>query len=96
MTDLGDRSPYRQLKDVVEVEVSDLELGLHQLIYDVKTYGGNKPFIVTAFTELVDFLDAGSVLLAFTELVDSLDAGLVLLACTELPLIPIKTEKKHH
>ena len=78
VTDLGIWSPYQQLKDVVEVEVPDPELGLHQLIYDVKSYGGDMPFIISSFTQLVD----------------SLDADLVLLACTELPLIPIKTRKK--
>ncbi|EAQ66351.1 hypothetical protein MED121_06700 [Marinomonas sp. MED121] len=78
VTDLGAWSPYRQLKEVAEVEVPDPELGLHQLIYDVKTYGGDMPFIVNSFTKLVD----------------SLDADLVLLACTELPLIPIKTHKQ--
>ncbi len=78
VTDLGDWSPYRQLKEVAEVEVPDPSLGLHQLIYDVKTHGGNTDDIVSRFSELVD----------------SLDADLVLLACTELPLIPIKTEKR--
>ncbi len=56
----------------------DPELALHQLIYDVKSYGGDMPFIISSFTQLVD----------------SLDADLVLLACTELPSIPIKTRKK--
>ncbi len=78
VTDLGYWSPYRQLKDVAEVEVPDPSLGLHQLIYDVKTYGGEMPFIVSSFTKLVN----------------SLDADFVLLACTELPLIPIKTGKQ--
>lgn len=77
VTDLGDWSPYQQLKEVVEVEVPNSDHGLHQLIYDVKTHGGNVPDIVARFTELVD----------------SLEADLVLLACTELPLIPIKTQK---
>lgn len=78
VTDLGDWSPYRQLKDVAEVEVPDSKYGLHQLIYDVKTYGGKTPFIASAFSQLVE----------------SLEADLVLLACTELPLIPIKTDKQ--
>lgn len=77
VTDLGDWSPYQQLSDVVEVEVLNPDLGLHQLIYDVKNHGGETQSIVTRFTELVD----------------SLDSDLVLLACTELPLIPIRTGK---
>lgn len=78
VTDLGDWSPYKQLKELFEVEVPDPKLGLHQLIYDVKTHGGDMPFIISSFTKLVD----------------SLEADLVLLACTELPLIPIKSDKK--
>ena len=78
VTNLGTWSPYRQLKDVVQVEVPKADSGLHQLIYDVKTYGGAKADIVARFTKLVD----------------ELEADVVLLACTELPLIPIQTHKQ--
>lgn len=78
VTNLGIWSPYRVLKEVVEIEVPKADSGLHQLIYDVKTYGGERVDIVQRFTKLVD----------------ELEADIVLLACTELPLIQIQTHKQ--
>lgn len=78
VTDLGVWSPYSRLKQVAEVEVPRNAAGLHQLIYDVKAYGGNHPSVVDQFTELLA----------------DLDADVVLLACTELPLIPVCCDKQ--
>ncbi|REG79354.1 aspartate/glutamate racemase family protein [Marinomonas pollencensis] len=77
VTDLGEWSPYRQLTEVAEVEIPKSDGGLHQLIYDVKTFGGERKDIIDRFSTLVE----------------GLEADMVLLACTELPLIPIKSKK---
>lgn len=78
VTDMGDWSPYRKLLEFVEVETPAHPESLHQLIYDVKAYGGDHP----------------SVMKQFLDLLDSLEADVVLLACTELPLIPIISHKE--
>jgi aspartate racemase len=48
---------------------------LHQLIYDVKTFGANSPEIRARFRTIIN----------------SLESHTILLACTELPLIPIES-----
>ncbi len=75
VTDLGPWSHYRALADQVDIELprSAQAEQLHQLIYDVKTFGGGVPEIGMRFRRLLDTLEADT----------------VLLACTELPLIPI-------
>ncbi|TCS42688.1 aspartate/glutamate racemase family protein [Reinekea marinisedimentorum] len=77
VTDLGDWSPYRKLLDAVELETPVQPEKLHQLIYDVKAYGGDHPAVIEQFTELLS----------------NLEADVVLLACTELPLIPVVSTK---
>lgn len=74
VTDLGPWSHYRRLAEHVEVELPKPAQAeqLHQLIYDVKTFGGNAPGIRDRFRAIVDALESNN----------------VLLACTELPLIP--------
>jgi aspartate racemase len=74
VTDLGPWSHYRRLADHVDVELPGAAMAadLHQLIYDVKTFGGNQPDIRRRFQSIVE----------------SLQSDTVLLACTELPLIP--------
>lgn len=80
VTDLGPWSHYRQLASHVDIELPKLVQAeqLHQLIYDVKTFGCNLPEIGRRF---------GTIL-------DTLESETVLLACTELPLIPIDAERK--
>jgi len=75
VTDLGPWSHYRALVEHVHIELPKPALAaqLHQLIYDVKTHGGN---------------DAG-IRRRFAEILCGLESQTVLLACTELPLIPI-------
>lgn len=75
VTDLGPWSHYRALADQVVVELPKPALAaqLHQLIYDVKTHGGNDEGIRRRFGEILRGLESRT----------------VLLACTELPLIPI-------
>jgi aspartate racemase len=81
VTDLGPWSHYRKLAQHVDIELPEAEQAgqLHQLIYNVKTHGGDVPDIRRRFRAILD----------------SLEADTVLLACTELPLIPIEeTHKK--
>jgi aspartate racemase len=75
VTDLGLWSHYRALAEHVRIELPKpaVAVQLHQLIYDVKTHGGN---------------DAG-IRRRFAEVLRGLESHAVLLACTELPLIPI-------
>lgn len=78
VTDLGPWSHYRRLAEHVQVELpkpaqADL---LHQLIYDIKTFGA---------------ADLG-VRRRFQTILDTLQADTVLLACTELPLIAPSAE----
>ena len=77
VTDLGEWSPYRKLLDVVDVEVPKEPEALHRLIYDVKIHGSSHPSVINNFNEILNGLDADT----------------VLLACTELPLIPTCNEK---
>lgn len=81
VTDLGPWSHYRALAAHVDVELPRPAIAaeLHQLIYDVKTHGGNSP----AMSRRLDGI------------LGSLESGTVLLACTELPLIrPAEPHKK--
>ncbi|RJF97525.1 aspartate/glutamate racemase family protein [Noviherbaspirillum saxi] len=78
VTDLGEWSHYRKLAAHVQVEpLKAVQAAqLHQLIYDVKTYGGAAPQIRDKFRALLDGLEART----------------VLLACTELPLIQMQPD----
>lgn len=80
VTDLGPWSHYRKLAAHVDIELpKPAQAGqLHQLIYDVKTHGGNMPEIE----------------LRFRAILDALESHTVLLACTELPLIPLAATHK--
>jgi aspartate racemase len=81
VTDLGPWSHYRRLAEHVEIELPGAAMAeaLHQLIYDVKTFGGNRPDIRSRFQAIVDELQSDT----------------VLQACTELPLIPpLETGKR--
>ena len=70
---LGAWSAYRDLPQVVEVEVPADPDALHQVIYDVKARGGQAPDIVSRFEAMLG----------------ELSAPVALLACTELPLVPV-------
>jgi aspartate racemase len=77
--DLGVWSAYRTLPRLVEVEVLPAAADLHQLIYDVKTYGPRHNGLAARFEEMLG----------------KIESEVVLLACTELPLIPrIRTSKQ--
>lgn len=80
VTDLGPWSHYRRLAEHVRIELPKPAQAaqLHQLIYDVKTFGGDQPEIRARFRAILDALEADT----------------VLLACTELPLIPLETEEQ--
>lgn len=78
VTNLDDWSAYRSLTENFDVETPDQPDRLHQVIYDVKCYGGDQP-------EMVETYEA---------LVKSLKAQTVLLACTELPLIQHSLKEK--
>ncbi len=71
--ELGPWSHYRRLAAHVDLELPDPAVAarLHQLIYDVKTYGEDAPGTRERFAAILDTLDSDT----------------VLLACTELPLI---------
>ena len=71
-------SAYTKLSDYFHVEIPEDTTTLHQIIYDVKRFGGTHPDIVESFAGLV----AG------------LDSKTILLACTELPLIPLDAKGK--
>jgi aspartate racemase len=80
VTDLGSWSHYRTLAQHVDIELPrPLQAEqLHQLIYDVKTHGGDVPEIRQRFCAILNALEADT----------------VLLACTELPLIPLDATQK--
>lgn len=71
VTEMGDWSAYRDLRDLVEVEVPADSAALHRLIEDVKRLGSAEATLRPRFKALVE----------------SLSSDVVLLACTELPLI---------
>jgi len=80
VTDLGPWSHYRKLAEHVWIELPKPVQAeqLHQLIYDVKTFGGDVPEIRQRFKSILDTLESNT----------------VLLACTELPLIPLDSAGK--
>lgn len=80
VTDLGPWSHYRTLAEHVDIELPNAATAqrLHQLIYDVKTVGGQ----VAGIRE------------RFREILNALESDCVLLACTELPLIPLEPGTK--
>lgn len=73
VTDLGPWSHYRRLAEHVQVELPKPAMAqrLHQLIYDVKTFGAAGADLRRRFQSILATLEADT----------------VLLACTELPLI---------
>lgn len=78
VTEMGDWSAYRDLTQVVEVEVPADRAALQALIYDVKRLGSGDPSLRPRFAEIVN----------------GMAAEVLLLACTELPLIAeIETTK---
>lgn len=80
VTDLGPWSHYRKLAEHVRVELPRPRQAheLHQLIYDVKSYGGQRAETQENFRALLGELQSET----------------VLLACTELPLIPLVQDRK--
>jgi aspartate racemase len=75
--EMGPWSAYRNLPQIVEVELPRDAEALHTIIYDVKARGGDEPDIVQRFEAVLA----------------DLDAPVVLLACTELPLIPARSAR---
>jgi aspartate racemase len=75
--EMGPWSAYRDLPQVVQVELPRDADALHEIIYDVKTRGGDAPDIVRRFEAVLE----------------ALEAPVVLLACTELPLIPARSAR---
>ena len=65
-------SAYHRLADKFEVETPKDPALLHQIIYDVKRFGGTHSDVMSRFYDLIGTLESET----------------VLLACTELPLIP--------
>jgi aspartate racemase len=75
---LGKWSAYRQLPKIVDIEVLKDAIALHQLIYDIKTYGPSHKDITPRFERILEDIRFDT----------------VLLACTELPLIKnVATDK---
>ena len=78
VTKMDSWSAYHRLAQNFEVEIPDDTAALHQIIYDVKRYGGEERSIVERFGELIGKLHSKT----------------VLLACTELPLIDYDNRNK--
>lgn len=76
---LGKWSPYKHLAEGMKFEKVENLDDWHELIEDVKKYGGNHPPLITRFQSLLSGLKAST----------------VLLACTELPLLPIQMPDKN-
>jgi len=72
-------SVFKSLNDTFNVEVPKDFQGVHNLIYDVKKYGGQKHKVIDDFRHIVDKLDSKD----------------VFLACTELPLIKLVYKEKN-
>lgn len=71
VTEMGEWSAYRGLRDVVEVETPADPAELHQLIFDVKRLGSHDATLRPRFARVAETMRADT----------------LLLACTELPLI---------
>lgn len=79
VTNMDGWSAYANLKSKFEIELPNDGKELHQIIYDVKRYGGDDP----------------SVMKRFSSILEQLESEIVLLACTELPLIPVHSQTKN-
>lgn len=78
ITEMGEWSTYRSLRDLVEIETPADPADLHQLIFDVKRLGSQDTTLRPRLSRIVQ----------------SMTADTLLLACTELPLIAdIETPK---
>lgn len=71
VTEMGEWSAYRDLAQLVEIEVPADRTTVQDLIYDVKRLGSSDPGLRPRFAEIVEAMRADT----------------LLLACTELPLI---------
>lgn len=79
VTKMDSWSAYRRLTEKFQVEVPEDTAELHQIIYDVKRFGGTNATVIERFGRLVDKLESKT----------------ILLACTELPLIDYKNNEKN-
>jgi aspartate racemase len=72
-------SVFKSLNDSFDIEVPKNFKNLHNLIYDVKKYGGVNHKVINDFRCIIDKLDSKD----------------VFLACTELPLIKLVYKEKN-
>jgi len=86
VTEMGEWSAYRDLSQLVEVELPGDPHALHHLIEDVKRLGSADTGLRPRFADLVAGLDAEVVLLACTELplIADIDSSKILVDVTEL------------
>jgi len=75
---LDDLSPYKNLKNMVEVETPENFNNINELISDIKIYGSENDLIKEKLHNQVM----------------EMDANLILLACTELPLVNLSIPNK--
>ena len=72
-------SVFKPLTDTFNIEVPKDFNKVHQLIYDVKKYGGDSHKVINNFRLIVDKIESNN----------------IFLACTELPLIKLKYKEKN-
>lgn len=76
---MGQYSVFKTLNESFNVEVPKKFEKVHQVIYDVKKYGGDNHKVINDFRHIVSEIDSEN----------------VFLACTELPLIKLKYGQKN-
>lgn len=76
---MGKYSVFAPLNETFDIELPKEFTKVHQLIYDVKKYGGDDKKVINEFKNILDTIDSKN----------------IFLACTELPLINISIKDKN-
>jgi aspartate racemase len=76
---MGKYSAFHTLNKHFNIEVPHDFAKVHQLIYDIKQYGGEQRDIIDAFESIIDDIESNH----------------IFLACTELPLVTVNCKEKN-
>ncbi len=76
---MGKYSVFQSLNERFNIEIPNNLSRVHQLIYNIKQYGGNHQLVIKDFRSIIEDIESDH----------------IFLACTELPLVNTRFEKKN-